>query len=404
MSRKRTPLSDLEPMPDFPVNIMLDSGAFGAWTRDQVIDVEDYIAFIRVYGHLFDSIVNLDAIPGDFGRKKTPEDVERSALISYEHLQMMKDAGIPAIPVFHQGERFEHLERLVDDGEPYIGISPSGDNISMNTDWFDAVFRLLTDKEGWPVVKTHGFGVTSIPILRRYPWYSADSMTWVIKSGYGCVFAPKQDPHTGQPDYGENPISIWVTGAARKNERFEFELSEMWRGDDAAKLTAEYLTRFMYEDLGVNWFEMRYEPYARMHAMARYFQLGARYSDYAPYVRTSSSFLQPPSTRPRVTWETKKLIFAIGPPTNVRRSHVLNDLGIRERLLSYFDLRECPPEEIENYARAGATRPLPKPKVRRSHIKNYSNVEYWNKRKLALAKELHPELFGKREALKNGTK
>lgn len=365
----------------FPVELMLDSGAFGAWTRGQDIDVEDYIAFVREYGDLFDSVVNLDVIPGIFGSPKTPKQIEYSAAKSYENLQAMKEAGIPAVPVYHQGENIRWLERLVSDGEPYIGISPSGDSIAMNHGWFDEVFTAITDSQGRPYVKTHGFGVTAVPVLYKYPWYSFDSVTWVIKSGYGCIFVPrekKMGDGVTSFNYFDNPISVWVTGAPRKNDRYELE-------EQGSSLIQPHVWKFIEEEVGTTMHHLRYDPYIRMEAMARYYQNLSRLLVYKPFEKTGTFF--PKSyDKDLPSWPMKKAIFAVGPTGNIRRSDILNRLGIRERLLSYFDLRDADPEEIIAYAQYGIVKPVAERRILK--FKNWQREEYWNRRRIALAERV----------------
>lgn len=384
MKRIRVDEDDMHPsgLKPFPVELMLDSGAFGAWTRGQSIDVEDYIAFVREFGDLFETVVNLDVIPGDFGRKKTEKDVEYAAEASFDNLVAMQEAGIPAIPVFHQGEAWRHLDRLVERGEPYIGISPSGDSISMNHGWFDDVFTRITDSQGRPYVKTHGFGVTAVPVLFKYPWYSFDSVTWVIKSGYGCIFVPREGIKDKEFNYYDTPISVWVTGAARKNDRFESE--------EQGPSIQELVRRFIHEEVGTTMYHLRYDPYIRMEAMAIYYQKLSRLLPYKPY-RKSGSLFPASFNKEMPYWPMKKAIFAVGPTGNVRRSDILNRLGIKERLLSYFDLRDAHPDEIIAYAKYGAVKPPGKKRMLR--FKNWRREEYWNRRRILLA-----ERFFKRAA------
>jgi hypothetical protein len=52
--------------------------------------------------------------------------------------------------------------------------------------WLDRVFdKFLTNPDGTPKVKVHGFGLTTPDLLFRYPWYSVDSGTWWRVSRYG---------------------------------------------------------------------------------------------------------------------------------------------------------------------------------------------------------------------------
>ena len=52
---------------------------------------------------------NLDVIPGRSDRVRTTADAEVSAEQSYRNLQIMKDAGLKPLPVFHHGEHFRWL-------------------------------------------------------------------------------------------------------------------------------------------------------------------------------------------------------------------------------------------------------------------------------------------------------
>lgn len=373
--RVNTPKVRTEGLSPIPVELMLDSGAFGAWTRGIEIKVQDYIKFVQTYGEYFHSVVNLDVIPGDFGRTKTPKDVEDGAQRSYDNLQEMKAAGLSPIPVFHQGEEFHHLERLLDDGEPYIGVSPSGDSISQNSGWFDKVFDYITDSNGRPYVKTHGFGVTAVPVLHTYPWYSFDSVTWVIKSGYGCIFVPPEVNGKGSgSNYKVNPISVWVTGSPRKNDRYEMEM-QGWEIQRLAR-------RFIEDEVKTQLHYLRHDPYVRMEAMAIYYQNLSRMLPYKPY-KKKGTLMPNSSTYDLPSWKMKKAIFAVGPTGNVRRSEILNRLGITERLLSYFDLRDADPAEILAYAKFGTVK-APPPR-RTLKFKNIHREEYWNRRKIQLA-------------------
>jgi hypothetical protein len=73
-----------------------------------------------------------------------------------------------------------------------VGISPANDrSTSGKRVWLDEVFYHITDADGWPVVKTHGFGMTSVELMWRYPWFSCDSTSWSLMGGYGKVMIPK---------------------------------------------------------------------------------------------------------------------------------------------------------------------------------------------------------------------
>jgi hypothetical protein len=54
----------------------------------------------------------------------------------------------------------------------------------------------LTDPDGTPKVKVHGFGLTNIQLLFRYPWYSVDSTSWLQNGFDGCCLL--RNPETSE--------------------------------------------------------------------------------------------------------------------------------------------------------------------------------------------------------------
>nr|MCU0734823.1 hypothetical protein [Methylotetracoccus sp.] len=98
-------------------------------------------------------------------------------------------------PVWHVREPEHWLERYLEEGHDYIFI---GGMVPETNSWLlerlDDVFnRVLTDDEGRPRAKYHGFGVTAWSLLFRYPWYSVDSTAYLIRAAYGMVVAPMGD-------------------------------------------------------------------------------------------------------------------------------------------------------------------------------------------------------------------
>lgn len=176
-------------------SFILDSGAFSAWTRGVEIDIDDYIKFVFDNIDYIDVVVNLDVIPGSFGVVPTAAEVEVSAQRSWDNMLYMESFGIKPMPVFHQGERFAWLQRMIDHGHDYIGISPANDRSTREKIlWLDDVFSRITDEDGRATIRTHAFGATSTETLFRYPWFTADSTTWIMAGNYGTVMVPSVNP------------------------------------------------------------------------------------------------------------------------------------------------------------------------------------------------------------------
>lgn len=158
--------------------IFLDSGAFSAFTQGVKIDLPEYCNYVKRNSDLFEVVSVLDAI-GDHDQ-------------TYYNLRRMEQAGIQALPCYHYGEPEEVLEYYAGNYD-YITI---GGMVPISTPqlvvWLDRIWaKCLTTREGFPRIKVHGFGLTSVPLMARYPWYSVDSSSWVQLGGMGNIFLPQ---------------------------------------------------------------------------------------------------------------------------------------------------------------------------------------------------------------------
>ncbi len=159
------------------VKVFLDSGAFSAFTQGVEIDIGKYCDYIHANEDiiLFPSV--LDAIGDADGTWRNQDEMERR--------------GTRPLPCYHYGEPTEILDYYVSRYE-YITI---GGMVPISTPqlftWLDRIWEEhLTNSDGTPKVKVHGFGLTSLPLMKRYPWYSVDSSTWVQWAANGMILAP----------------------------------------------------------------------------------------------------------------------------------------------------------------------------------------------------------------------
>ena len=167
-----------------PKNLIIDSGAFSAWTVGEYIDIDNYakvcLELMKTYPGKEMHFVNLDMIPGSPGRKPTATEIEYSAQKSWDNMLYLEDKGIPVMNVYHQHEELKWLERLMEHQE-YFGVSPANDlTPKKRMVWLDQAFSIIRDTR-----KTHGFGATARSLLERYPWFSADSTSWMAPVRYG---------------------------------------------------------------------------------------------------------------------------------------------------------------------------------------------------------------------------
>lgn len=172
------------------VKVFLDSGAFSAFSLGAEVDLPKYCDYI---------LRNLDIIEHVDGQPLASVlDAIGSADGTWMNQRAMEDRGVRPLPCYHYGEPDEVLQYYVANYS-YITI---GGMVPISTPqlklWLDRIWKdYLTDDHGRPLVKVHGFGLTSLPLMLRYPWYSVDSSTWVQWAANGMVLVPGT---TGQVD------------------------------------------------------------------------------------------------------------------------------------------------------------------------------------------------------------
>lgn len=196
----------------------LDSGAYSAWTKGSVIDLDEYCIFIKANIDHIDVYPCLDVIPGKPGVGNATE-AERDAAAdqTWANYLYMVAEGLDPIPVYHYGEHGRHLERMLAYGCQYIGIGGLvGVPGPLRLLWLDRLFKRITDSRGMPIVKTHGFGMTSVPLIFRYPWYSVDSTTWIKITMSGAVMLPAQVD--GRFVFDRVPMTVSVSDRSPKAE------------------------------------------------------------------------------------------------------------------------------------------------------------------------------------------
>lgn len=324
---------------------MLDSGAYSAWTHNKSIDVNEYIQFVKACKDHLWLYVNLDVIPGTIARMRTSDDTAKAAKKSYENLQRMKDAGLKPLPVFHQGEDWSWLEKMISDGEQYIGISTAKNQPnSVQERWLDKFFTAITDRQGRPLIKVHGFGSAHVSLLKRHPYFSVDSAGWRIAAAYGKMYVPRY--HEGRPDYLANPFLVTMSG--------NFQLSTHSQSRQLEGLgptESEAVKRFLEEECKCNVGMARYSDRVRYRALAIYYQ---RVSEAIKDIRFKSpvhSVIREelPSITGRKPVKFPHLSFVYSTAYDLDCCVALMEAKADLHLLSYWELKNRP-EVLETYS------------------------------------------------------
>lgn len=160
------------------IKVFLDSGAFSAWSLGAKVDMVAYCDYIKKN----DDIIRKD--DGDI--LASVMDAIGDAQGTYENQLHMESMGVRPLPCYHFGEDPRYLEYYISKYK-YITL---GGMVAQSTPqlklWLDEIWgKYLTDGSGRPRLKVHGFGLTTPELMRRYPWYSVDSSSWVQTARIG---------------------------------------------------------------------------------------------------------------------------------------------------------------------------------------------------------------------------
>jgi hypothetical protein len=175
---------------DDQFEIMLDSGAFTAWTKGEEVTLDhlirDYGTLIEDFGYDISKIwlINLDKIPAEPGRDPTPQELDEAIKISDENFHTLRETfGDRIIPVFHQGEGEGRLAEICSMAR-YVCISPRNDlGETYRRTWAKETHQKIPAG-----VRTHGLATTGHPMMTTIPWHSVDSATWIMIAAYGHIY------------------------------------------------------------------------------------------------------------------------------------------------------------------------------------------------------------------------
>lgn len=167
--------------------IFLDSGAFSAHTLGVQLSVTEYCDYIQRNLDIIrieDGIVMASVLDGIGDPLKT-----------YQNQLEMESRGVRPLPCFHVGEDERYLEWYIKNYE-YITLGGMvGIPVKRLCVWLDRIWgKYLTDGSGNARLKVHGFGITSIPVMQGYPWYSCDSSSWIQSAAFGSIISPDHGP------------------------------------------------------------------------------------------------------------------------------------------------------------------------------------------------------------------
>jgi len=219
-----------------------DRANYNYYKTDEFQDyLEAYIEYITEHVDELDMYVVMDII--------------YNAKASLEVQKYMESCDLLPMPVFHYGEPWKYLESYLENYE-YVGVGGLGQSTSPQSyiAFGDEIFKRVLDSNGRPRNKMHGFAMTSVQLMKRYPWYSCDSSTWSSLSRNGWARFPRMTK-TGEYDWLRKPIAWRFTkrsshtpvhinkqSEAAKNQMEKY-LNEMFQLSIEDMMTEGYLGR-----------------------------------------------------------------------------------------------------------------------------------------------------------------
>lgn len=142
--------------------------------------VDSYAAFVKEHENVIDYYANVDVIRNPDLTWKVQKYMERKHKLK-------------PIPVIHYLTPMKWVEHYLEHGYTFIGLGGLGQGTTESSylAWADRIFNRLCPSPSYkPIVKIHGFAMTSYTLLRRYPWWSVDSASWTKSGAFGNVMCP----------------------------------------------------------------------------------------------------------------------------------------------------------------------------------------------------------------------
>lgn len=174
--------------------LFIDSGAYTAFTKNKPVDVDEYISYINGISSRLHCFAQVDHITG---KGETKNDTARLSWENFLYMRTRVSEPHKLVPIFHQGEDLYWLKNMLEYSDDigkldYIGFGAMvGTGVTRDDKclFFDRAFSVIEHSSN-PNVKVHAMGMTSLQLLECYPFYSADSTSWIMQAATGSIFTP----------------------------------------------------------------------------------------------------------------------------------------------------------------------------------------------------------------------
>ena len=223
--------------------VFLDSGAFSAYSLGVSIDINaycDYIIRNRDILRIEDGAVMASVLDGIGDPLKT-----------YQNQLYMESKGAKPLPCFHYGEDPRYLEWYVQNYE-YITIGGLVGRAQKDQQtWLDTMWNeYMIDGSGNAKLKVHAFGMTAPELMKRYPWYSVDSSSWIQAAAFGSIFTSEHGPLAVSSDSPSKHVAGRHLSTLTPIERAAVDRMLDRKGFNYERVSTIYESRAAYNCLG----------------------------------------------------------------------------------------------------------------------------------------------------------
>jgi hypothetical protein len=211
---------------DIRPRVIIDSGAFTAFTTGKVIDPKVYAEWALDFELRWRPkmrslhLMNLDVIGDQNG--------------TWRNQKILENLGMNPLPIVTRGAEKQHLERALL-GYDYIalgGLVPLASQPKQLRAWLDYCFAVIVghSKKTGAMPKIHLLGITTDWVLKRYPCFSSDSSAWVscLRFGGGRAAGLKKIPRYKESDAAMAATLHVLRAEIKRFKKMELEATNLW--------------------------------------------------------------------------------------------------------------------------------------------------------------------------------
>ena len=213
-------------IPDLRPRVIIDSGAFTAFTTGKAIDPRDYAKWSLDFKLRWEGkmqalhFMNLDVI-GD----------QEASWVNQTKIEAL---GLNVLPIVTYGADKKHLIRAIENYK-YIalgGLVPWSRQKDKLKAWLDYCFSIAMaqHKKTGVMPRIHLLGITQDWVLKRYPCYSSDSSSWVscLRFGGGAAAGLKQLPRYKESEAALSATIHTLRCEIQKYKKMQDDATNLW--------------------------------------------------------------------------------------------------------------------------------------------------------------------------------